>query len=69
MPTIGSRCHERRMRDRGHNWRIFYRADPDVVLIAEVFGKKTEQTPPEVLERCRRRLRRYDEIPNDGGKR
>jgi phage-related protein len=69
MPSISPRCHELRIRDRGHNWRIVYRADPDVVLVAEVFDKKTQKTPQEVLETCRRRLRRHDEMPNEGVKR
>jgi phage-related protein len=42
MPQIGPRCHELRIRDSANNviWRIIYRLDPDVVVIAEVFCKK-----------------------------
>ena len=61
MPAIGARCHELRVRDEGVTWRIIYRVDPDAVVIAEVFAKKTPQTPASVLEACRRRLKEYDD--------
>lgn len=61
MPVIGVRCHELRVVDRGHNWRLVYRTDPDAIVILEVFGKKTQTTPKDVIERCQRRLKAYDE--------
>lgn len=60
LPTIGPRCHELRIRDGGHNWRIVYRVDTDAVLVAEVFAKRTRQTPKRVMDACQRRLRDYD---------
>jgi phage-related protein len=39
---------------------VVYRLDPDAVVIAEVFSKKTKATPMAVLATCRRRLREYD---------
>ena len=39
---------------------IMYRIDTDAVLIADVFEKKTQKTPTEVINRCQRRLRKYD---------
>ena len=60
IPTIGPRCHELRINDVGGTWRIIYRVDPDAVVIAEVFSKKTAATPPWVIETSRRRLREYD---------
>lgn len=60
MPMIGARCHELRVRDASHNWRIFYRLDPDAVVILGVYAKRTEQTPKEMLEACRGRVQRYD---------
>lgn len=62
MPSIGPRCHEPRIRDRGHDWRIVYRTDLDAVVILEVFAKTTPQTPKSVINACRERLRRYDEV-------
>jgi phage-related protein len=35
--------------------------DPDAVIIAEVFSKKTPQTPRAVIETCRKRLKEYDD--------
>ena len=60
MPEIGRRCHELRVRDEGHSWRIFYRLDADAVLILGVHDKKTEKTPKDVLDACRARAERYD---------
>ena len=34
---------------------------PDVILILEIFDKKTTTTPNAVIEDCRRRMRHYDE--------
>ncbi len=42
MPVIGPRCHELRVNDEQCSWRIFYRLDPDAVVIAEVSSKKTQ---------------------------
>ena len=62
MPALGRRCYELRIRDKGQNWRIMVRADADAVVIVEVFAKKTRTTPRKVIEVCRERLRRYDEV-------
>jgi phage-related protein len=62
MPSIGRRCHELRIRDEGHDWRLVYRIDSDAIVIADVFEKKTRQTPRQVVERCRQRLREYDRL-------
>jgi phage-related protein len=60
IPAIGPRCHELRIQDQGVTWRIVHRLDPDAVVIAEVFHKKTRSTPRHVIEICRRRLWVYD---------
>lgn len=60
MPRIGRRCHELRIRDAQATWRIVYRVDPDAIVIAEVFSKKTPATPRHVIETCQQRLRAYD---------
>lgn len=62
MPVIGLHCYELRIRDASHNWRLIYRIDPDAIVIADVFDKKTGLTPNEMIENCRRRLRDYDAI-------
>ena len=60
MPSIGSRCHELRIDDENRTWRVVYRIDHDAIVILEVFEKKTEKTPREVMETCKRRIRLYD---------
>jgi phage-related protein len=62
MPSIGNRCHELIINDGNSTWRIIYRIDADAIVIAEVFQKKTQQTPKQVIENSRRRLRHYDEL-------
>jgi phage-related protein len=62
MPSIGPACHELRIIDADKNWRIIYRIDPDAIVIAEVFRKTTVATPARVIDACKRRLRRYDEL-------
>lgn len=62
LPVVGMRCHELRVRDRGKAWRIVYRVDEDAIVIADVFQKTTRTTPKYVIDACRRRLRRYDEL-------
>jgi phage-related protein len=61
MPGIGPRCHELRVRDRNHVWRIMYRADSDAIVILEIFDKKTASTSKQVIEGCQRRLQQYDQ--------
>lgn len=60
MPMIGARCHELRIQDKQHSWRIAYRIDPDAIVLVEVFSKKTGQTPKRTIELCRMRLKDYD---------
>lgn len=60
MPSIGKRCHELRIPDKKVTWRIMYRIDSDAIIILEVFAKKTNKTPKEVIENCKRRLQLYD---------
>ena len=62
MPSIGSRCHELRVRDETQTWRIIYRVDSDAIVIVEVFGKTTQQTPKRIVDASRRRLQAYDRI-------
>ena len=60
MPSIGRRCHELRIDDNTKTWRIVYRTDADAVLLADVFAKKTQQTPKRVISACKERFREYD---------
>ena len=60
MPSIGKRCHELRIDDENETWRIVYRTDSDAIVILEVFEKKTKQTPKQVIDNCKQRIRKYD---------
>jgi phage-related protein len=62
MPSIGRRCFELRIRDADQNWRIVYRLDEDAIVIAEVFAKKTRETPNKIIETCKARLSAYDRL-------
>jgi len=59
MPGIGVRCHELRVNDQNKTWRLVYRTERDAIVILEVFEKKTNQTPHQVIEACQRRLKLY----------
>jgi phage-related protein len=61
MPIVAKSCHELRITDASVIWRIVYRLDSDAIVIAEVFSKKTQKTPSEIIAVCRRRLREYDD--------
>ena len=59
MPSIGSGCHELRIRDRGAVWRIFYFIDADAIVLLAITDKTTRQTPQRALDNCKRRLKDY----------
>jgi phage-related protein len=61
MPAVGRRCHELRVNDLDSTWRIVYRIDPDAIVIAEVFQKKTGATPKRVISACKKRIEEYDD--------
>jgi phage-related protein len=60
MPSIGPACHELRVRDDRHNWRIIYRIEDDLILVVDVFAKTTQATPDRVIRRYKKRLRDHD---------
>jgi len=62
MPSIGRRCHELRVPDKGQDWRIVYRIDADAIVTLAVFGKTTRQTPQSVIDTCKRRLKHDDSL-------
>lgn len=66
MPIIGSGCHELRINDESGTFRIIYRMDADAIVILDVFIKKTPKTPPTVIAACKRRLREYERLSEEG---
>jgi phage-related protein len=61
LPIVGPRCGALRVRDEQHNWRIMFRVDVNEIVIVDVYDKKTRKIPDEVIDRCKKRLERYDE--------
>jgi phage-related protein len=61
MTSIGKRCHELRIVDENQTWRVVYRIDDDAIVVLEVFSKRTRETPKKVIDRCKRRIKDYDE--------
>ena len=59
MPSIGPGCHELRIRDTDHYWRVVYYIGTYHIAILAVFPKKTAATPNEVIAKCRRVLREF----------
>lgn len=39
--------------------RILYFIDDDAIVILDVFAKKTQKTPQNVIDTCKNRLARY----------
>ncbi|MFH1010103.1 MAG: type II toxin-antitoxin system RelE/ParE family toxin [bacterium] len=60
MPEIGSRCHELRINDKSISWRIVYRIDLDLILILDVFEKKTQKTSKRIIKICQDRAKKFD---------
>lgn len=61
MPTIGKNCHELRVFDKLVNcfWRLIYFIDSDAIVILELYAKKTQKIPKQVIETCQQRLKYY----------
>lgn len=59
MPEIEGRCHELRVKDGSHDWRVVYAVERDAILILEVFGKDSKKTSKQVKDVCRKRVREY----------
>ena len=60
MPSIGPNCHELRINDENLTWRIIYRIYADMILILEVFEKKTSKTPKSIIDVCKHRIKIYE---------
>jgi phage-related protein len=60
MSSIGPNCHELRINDQNLTWRIIYRIYKDMVLILDVFEKKTSKTPKSIIGICKQRIKKYE---------
>ena len=66
MPSIGPNCHELRINDENLTWRIIYRIYNDMILILDVFEKKTSKTPKSTIDVCKQRIKTMKKISKDG---
>ena len=62
LPSVGPRCHEIRVRDADHVWRIVYRIDKDAILVASIFSKKGKSMQQRELGTAEARLTLYDSV-------
>ena len=62
MPSIGRRCHELRLSESNGIWRVFYRIDPDSIVVVHVLWKTTQQTPKSDINLCKSRFKQYDDL-------
>jgi phage-related protein len=60
MRSVGPRCYELRVNDGNKAWRVVYHIAEDAIVILDVFAKKSQATPKHVIDRRKRRLRRYE---------
>ena len=60
MSGKDSNCHELRINDEKNTWRIIYRVDDDAIIIFEVFKKRNQQTPKNIIDICIKRIKEYD---------
>ena len=61
MPSIGSRVHELRLKDRSGQYRVIYAlVHRDAVYVLHAFKKTTMVTPKRNLDVARRRLREVE---------
>jgi phage-related protein len=68
MPSIGSGCHDQRVRVKQHNWRAVYRIDGDAIVVAEIFRKTIQQTPKPTIDLCRARLAAFERMSAEAEK-
>jgi phage-related protein len=59
MPNIGKNCHELRINGKDTTWRFFYCIDTDFIVSIGSFCKKTQKTPKQEIELCKKRLKEY----------
>jgi phage-related protein len=62
IASIGARCLELRIADGPVDWRVVCRADPDAIVVADVFRKATQKLPRKVVATAKGRLARYDRL-------
>lgn len=59
MKIIGSNCHELRIKDKDIIWRIIYHIHSEAIVVLEIFKKKTNKTPSQIIKNCKLRLKDF----------
>ncbi len=59
MQNIARGCHELRVQDKNHAWRVIYYVAVTELVVLHVFDKKTGRTPQSVIKLCKGRLKAY----------
>jgi len=49
----------RRIKDKDKTWRIIYHIADDVIVVLEVFSKKSKETPKYIKENSKKRLKEF----------
>lgn len=62
LPTVGPRCHELRVKDESHEWRIVYRIDPTVIIVANIFAKKGKAMQQREFAKAMKALALFDNL-------
>lgn len=60
LPSVGSRCHELRVKDVGHEWRIVYRIDPTRIVVVAVFDKKGKPMQQREFKKATEAIAKFD---------
>ncbi len=60
LPNIAAGLYELRVREADKNWRIFYRADDERILVIHQINKTTRTLPQQDINLIQRRLAAYD---------
>ncbi len=60
MPLVGPNVHEIRLSDGHGEWRIMHQIRERAIYVGEVFPKKTQAAPKQVIDRCEKRFRDAD---------
>ena len=62
LPTVGPRCHELRVKDASHEWRVIYRIDPIHIIVAHVFAKKGKSMQQREFAKAKKILAVFDSL-------
>src|ERR1035437_9977697 len=67
IASLGTRCLELCVADGPLDWRVVCRADPDAIVVVDVFRKATQKMPRRTHATARDRLARYDRLRTQEG--